>query len=109
MRRQIPRGDDDLVCPLHKKAMSAVCHKCPWWVQVRGKNPQSNEEIDQWNCAIAWGPILAVNTAQETRQGAAAVESFRNEMVRRHDTGVAVLAPPRPILAIEADNGTEVA
>lgn len=109
MKRQIPRGDEDLICPLHRKSMDQVCHKCPWWVQLRGKNPQSTEEVDQWNCAIAWGPMLAINMAQEARQGAAAVESFRNEVVRRHDAGSAVLSPPRPMKLIEADDGTEVA
>lgn len=102
MKRQIPRGDDDLICPLHKKSMATVCHTCPWWVHVRGKNPQSAEEVDHWNCAIAWGPLLAINTGQEARQTAAAVESFRNEMVKRHDTGVNLIAPPQPSLAIEA-------
>jgi hypothetical protein len=81
MSKQIPRGHEGLVCPLHKKPMETVCHKCPWWVHVRGANPQTGAEIDEWNCAIAWGPTLAINTAQQVRQGAAATESFRNEMV----------------------------
>lgn len=80
--KQIPLGPSHLICPLHRKAMSKVCHSCPWWTQIRGKNPQSNEEIDQWNCAIGVLPMLNIEVAQQVRQGAAATESFRNEMVR---------------------------
>ena len=43
---QAPHADKGMICPLHKQDMSKVCHKCPLWVQVRGKNPQSNAEID---------------------------------------------------------------
>lgn len=80
--KQIPRGPDHLICPLHRKAMVKVCHTCPWFTQVRGKNPQSNEEIDRWDCSIALLPLLNIEVAQQVRQGAAATESFRNEMVR---------------------------
>jgi len=82
MTRQIPLGPADLVCPLHRKSMAKVCHVCPWWTQIRGKNPQSNEEIDQWNCAVALAPMLTVEVAQQARQAGAATESFRNEMVK---------------------------
>lgn len=81
MKQQIPRGPDDMTCPLHREPMENVCHTCPWWVKIRGMDPNTGTEIDQWNCAIAWGPMLAINVAQQARQGAAATESFRNEMV----------------------------
>jgi len=79
---KIPHGDEGLICPLHQKDMSEVCHKCPWWTRIQGKNPQSEEMIDDWRCAVAMLPMLLVNTAQEVRQGAAAQESFRNEFVK---------------------------
>jgi predicted Ser/Thr protein kinase len=83
--RQIPRGPEHLVCPLHKKSMELVCHQCPWWTQVRGANPNTGEEVDRWDCSIALLPLLNVEVAQQVRQGAAATESFRNEVVRRAD------------------------
>ncbi len=82
--KQIPIGPAHLTCPMHRKAMAKVCHTCPWWTQIRGKSPQSKEEIDRWDCAIALMPLLHVEVAQQVRQGAAATESFRNEMVRAH-------------------------
>ena len=90
--RQIPRGPKHLKCPQWKKAMSTVCHTCPWWTQVRGKDPQSNAEIDQWNCAISFQPMLALEIAQQVRQGAAATESFRNQTQRAHHESLSYLA-----------------
>lgn len=58
-----------------------MCHKCPLWVHLVGKNPQSQAQIDQWNCALAWTPLLLVENSQMQRATGAAVESFRNEMV----------------------------
>lgn len=68
------------LCPLWKKDVSKVCHTCPWFTLLRGKDPQSEKEIDEWACAIAFGPILACEVSQRTNQLGAAIESFRNEM-----------------------------
>ena len=110
MSRKIPRGEDHLNCPLWQKPMSEVCHKCPWWVEVRGANPQTGEDASDWQCAITWGPLLAINIAQQARQTGAAVESFRNETVRNNaglcDALIAVsgAGQARPILQIESEN-----
>lgn len=82
MSKKIPHGEEHLNCPLWQKPMSEVCHKCPWWFEIRGANPQTGEDVSDWNCAIAWGPMLALNIAQQARQTGAAVESFRNETVK---------------------------
>lgn len=78
---QVPHADKGLICPLHKVDMSKVCHRCPLWVAVRGKHPQSEEIIDSWNCALAFIPVLLIENSQQQRSTSAAVESFRNEMV----------------------------
>jgi hypothetical protein len=49
---------------------------------LRGTHPQTGAEIDEWMCAISAMPMLQIEVAKEARQGAAATESFRNEMVR---------------------------
>lgn len=67
-------------CPLNKfKPCKQL--ECAWFVQLRGINPNTGQEIDEWGCAIAWSPILMVENAQQQRQTAAAIESFRNAMV----------------------------
>lgn len=78
---KIPHGDEGMICPLHRAPMSEVCHKCPWWSRVTGKNPQSEEMIDDWRCAVALLPMLLIENAQQTRQAGAAVETLRNDLV----------------------------
>ncbi len=67
-------------CPLIKK--ECVGLKCSWYTQVRGMNPNTGEQVDEWGCAVAWIPMLQIETSQQARQAGAAVESFRNEVVR---------------------------
>jgi hypothetical protein len=40
---------------------------------------------------MAWMPILAIENSQQQRQTGAAVESFRNEMVKANEVGQRVL------------------
>ena len=75
-----PRAPKGRLCPFWRRDMALVCHKCPLWTHLRGKNPQSEQEIDEWGCALAWLPLLLVEGAQQTRQAGAAIESFRNEI-----------------------------
>jgi len=78
---KIPHADEGAICPLHKEDTSKVCHKCPWWCRVVGKNPQSDEMIDDWRCSIALLPLLLIEGAQQARQAGAAVESMRNGLI----------------------------
>ena len=70
-------------CPLIKDDCLQL--KCSWFTQLRGKNPNTGQDIDEWGCAIAWMPVLMVDNSQQQRQTGAAIESFRNEMVRSNE------------------------
>lgn len=74
------------ICPFHQKDVKKVCHKCPLYVQLRGVDPNTGEPIDRWGCAFQWLPMLTVENSQQQRQTGAAVESFRNEMVKANET-----------------------
>jgi len=56
--------------------------ECAWFTQIRGHNPNTGADVDEWGCAISWLPILMIENSQQQRSTGAAVESFRNEMVR---------------------------
>jgi len=66
-------------CPLIQK--KCVQHKCAWYIHVQGHNPNTGEEMNTWDCSIAWIPIMQIEQSSKTNQAAASVESFRNEMV----------------------------
>lgn len=65
--------------------------ECAWFIQVRGTNPNTGKEVDEWACSMAWLPMLLIENSQQQRQTGAAVESFRNEMVRANETSQQVL------------------
>ena len=67
-------------CPLIKK--DCIGLQCSWYTQMRGTNPNTGEPVDEWGCAVTWMPVLAVEVAQKSNQTGAAVESFRNEVVK---------------------------
>jgi hypothetical protein len=76
-------------CPLIKKECIGL--KCAWFTQIRGTNPNSGKEVDEWACAITWLPVLLVENSQQQRQTGAAVESFRNEMVKTNEASQQIL------------------
>jgi hypothetical protein len=65
--------------------------ECAWFIKVVGKNPQTGADIEDWGCSMAWMPIMMVENSQQQRQTGAAVESFRNEMVKNNEVGQRVL------------------
>lgn len=65
--------------------------ECAWFMQVRGHNPNTGAEVDEWACSMALLPMLLIENSQQQRQTGAAVESFRNEMVRANETSQQVL------------------
>lgn len=69
------------------------CRKlgCAWFMKVQGKNPNTGKDIEDWGCAMAWLPVLMIENSQQQRQTGAAVESFRNEMVKNNEVGQRVL------------------
>jgi hypothetical protein len=65
--------------------------ECAWFMQIRGTNPNSGEPVDEWGCSMAWLPMLMIENSQQQRGTSAAVESFRNEMVKNNEVGQRVL------------------
>lgn len=84
MNKQIPMAEKGRKCPFLNQDMSKVCHKCPLWINVRGRDPNTGKDLDHWDCSIAWLPTLLIENSQQTRQVGAATESFRNEMIKAH-------------------------
>jgi capsule polysaccharide export protein KpsE/RkpR len=48
-------------------------------------NPNTGQEVDHWSCAVTWMPMLTIENSQQQRQTGAAVESFRNEVVKSNN------------------------
>ena len=78
-------------CPLNK---FEPCKQldCAWFLKIAGKNPNTGEELEDWGCSMAWLPILLIENAQQSRQTGAAVESFRNEVVKANVNTMQMIA-----------------
>lgn len=78
--------------------------KCAWFTQVRGTNPQTGKDVDEFGCAVAWLPVLTIENSQQQRHTGAAVESFRNEMVKANNNTNALLAYTSGLVEIKGTN-----
>ncbi len=67
-------------CPLIKKPCRGL--KCLWFTQLVGKHPQTGKNIDEWDCAMKWLPILMIENTKETMSLAASIDSLRNETMK---------------------------
>jgi hypothetical protein len=98
--------DEKIMC--HETAFQRSCRdivvncRCRKWVQIMGTNPNTGEALNKWDCVDAWMPLLTIENSQMQRQTGAAVESFRNEVVRQSANPVALPEPtPKLIEAAE--------
>ncbi len=55
--------------------------KCMMFKSIRGTNPNTGSEIDEYDCAIGLLPMALLEVAKQTRDSGAAIESFRNVVV----------------------------
>lgn len=82
--------DKNLRCPA--TGFQKTCREiivdwdCPKYVQIRGMDPNSGDPVDRFGCVDSFLPMLLIENSQQQRQTGAAVESFRNEMVRANET-----------------------
>lgn len=81
--------DAKIICPMmggkpcieDGAIVDGELHACRFWVSVRGKHPQTGEDVNNGDCAMAWMPVLMIENSNVNRQTGAAVESMRNESV----------------------------
>jgi hypothetical protein len=82
-------------CPLIKK--DCVGLTCAWYTRVQGYDMNSGNQVDNYECAISWLPMLLIENSGQQRQTGAAVESFRNEMVKANEVNTQlILAASEP-------------
>lgn len=87
--------DKNIMCPATGFSQSCRAivaeHICPKYVTIRGTNPQGGD-VDQSGCVDSFIPMLLIENSQQQRQTGAAVESFRNEMIKGNEMALRHLA-----------------
>ena len=76
-------------CPLIKK--DCVELKCAWFTRIQGYDMNTGNHVDEYQCAVTLMPMLLVENSGQQRQTGAAVESFRNEMVKANEQSQKIL------------------
>lgn len=70
-------------CPLIQA--DCVGTKCVFFTHVTGWDSNTGKQVDEWDCSFKWLPALLIENTNQQRHTAAAVESHRNESVKRAD------------------------
>ena len=86
--------DPILTCPLGSKCEEIrdnTFYRCAWYIEIAGKNPQSEDIIHEKKCALAWTPILLIENAQMARGVNESVASLRDETLKRQDQAIAAM------------------
>ena len=81
--------DEKIMC--HYTGFNKSCFdmvtkcKCQKWSKLTGMDPQTGKMLDHFACADQHIITLLLSNNKLQLETGAAVESFRNEVVKRHD------------------------
>ena len=81
-------------CPLGSKCEEIkdnTIHRCAWFQTFQGIHPTTGEKADEKGCSMVWLPILMIENSRQQLGTGAAIESFRNEMVKATESSQQVL------------------
>ena len=86
--------DKNILCPAtaFQRTCRELCGDCPKFVHIAGVNPNDGQPVDRFGCVDSFIPMLLIENSQQQRQTGAAVESFRNEMVKSNDATARLVA-----------------
>ena len=84
------RIEQGTYCPLIQKKCIGL--KCSWFTRIQGYDTNTGKDVDEYQCAVTLLPMLLVENSGQQRQTGAAVESFRNEMVKANENSIKMLA-----------------
>ena len=77
-------------CPLNNFEPCKMLD-CAWFIEIHGKHPQTGDPLKDWGCAMAMMPMMLIENARQQHSTAAAVESFRNDMVKSNEMSQKIL------------------
>lgn len=81
--------DKEIMCHhtgFEKRCFDMVVHsKCRKWVHVQGKNPQTNGDVDTFDCRDHVDHMLTIAILQAQRQTTATVDALRKEVNEGND------------------------
>ncbi len=93
-------------CPFIKK--DCVGLQCVLYTKVQGTDMNTGKQVEDWACAVAWLPVLLIENSGQQRQTGAAVESFRNEMVKSNEKAQQLLLATAGIIQVKNEEQSKL-
>ena len=76
-----PQREEGMICPMFRKDVSEVCHKCEWFQsQLVTKPSAPGEPFEHWACALNMFVVVGRDMGAAVNGLQVATEGFRNEM-----------------------------
>lgn len=94
--------DKNIKCPA--TGFSKSCREivadcdCPKFIKISGVNPNDGQPVDKFGCVDSFMHMLLIENSQMQHQTGAAVESFRNEMVKANENSLRMLVASSQLL-----------
>ncbi len=70
-------------------------------------HPNTGEQLNKWDCAISWLPVLLIENSHKQHETGAAVESFRNEMIKSNNATLAMMSGAQRTFSLENMQGNK--
>ena len=94
------------ICPFLKK--ECIEHQCMLYTHVQMTDPQTGLAKDEWTCTLSLIPLMIIENARRTGGVQSAVESMRNEVVKRQDVlNAAIEERKHEVRSIDAGGGDD--
>jgi hypothetical protein len=84
---EYPLANKDVWC--HETGFKERCRDitgnglCPKWVKIEGKNPQTGEELNEWDCVDHLMPMILLQSDMRALQQLRATEALTNEIFKK--------------------------
>ena len=76
---------------------------CAFFIQLAGKDPQTEETINDPGCSIHFLPIIHLEGNQFIRQATASTDKVASEVQKHHATFIGALSPEAQSRLLDAD------
>lgn len=94
-------------CPLGsvcEEIKDGKLHRCKWFIEIDGENPQTGKQNNYRDCAIPFIPIAVLENARWSRGTQSAVESNRDVMTDFHQVFKRALQNNRQTKQLKRDD-----
>jgi len=85
--------DIKITCPLGAQCETAkdgFIERCAWFTEIEGISSNNGDKIKESRCAIAWLPLLQIETTAKSIGINDAVCSLRDETIKRQDVALGI-------------------